>query len=184
MGGHSLAHTWFGVSCWMDKETLIVCLTQMTEYCRKLSWWVEPSAGCSWCILPQCRLLSRVQPFATPWTAANQASPSFIIFRSLLKLMSIESVMPSNHLILCHLFLLLPSIFPVTRVLSNESALCLRWAQFRLWKMYLEGLFCHEDCLIEGGRDLLGKDEILRAGGCCCCWVAQSCPTLLQPHGL
>ena len=129
MGGHSLAHTWFGVSCWMDKETLIVCLTQMTEYCRKLSWWVEPSAGCSWCILPQCRLLSRVQPFATPWTAAYQASPSFIIFRSLLKLMSIESVMPSNHLILCHP-LLLSSIFPSIWVFSYELALCIRWAKY------------------------------------------------------
>ena len=66
--------------------------------------------------------LSCVQLFATPWTAANQASLSFISW-SLLKLMSIESVIPSNHVILCHPFLLLPSIFPNIRVFSIESVL-------------------------------------------------------------
>ena len=70
--------------------------------------------------------LSHVWLFATPWTAACQASLSCISW-SLLKLMSIESVMPSNHLILCRPLLLLPSIFPSIRVLSNESALCIRW---------------------------------------------------------
>ena len=70
---------------------------------------------------------SRVRLFATPRTAAGQASLSITISRSLLKLMSIESVMPSNHLILSHPFLLLPSIFPSIRVFSNESALCIRW---------------------------------------------------------
>ena len=63
----------------------------------------------------------------TPWTAAHQASLSITNFQSLLKLMSIESVMPSNHLILCHLLLLPPSIFSSIRVFSNESALCIRW---------------------------------------------------------
>ena len=67
--------------------------------------------------------LSRVQLFVTPWTAACQASLSFTISWSLLKLMSIESVMPSNHLILCHPLLLPPTIFPSIRVFSNESAL-------------------------------------------------------------
>ena len=71
--------------------------------------------------------LSCVQPFVTPWTAACQASLSFIIFQSLLKLMSIKSVMPSNHLILCCPFLLLRSIFHSIRVFSNELALCIRW---------------------------------------------------------
>ena len=76
-------------------------------------------------------VLSRVQLFATPWTAACQASLSITNFWSLLKLMSIESVMPSNHLILCrHLLLLLPSIFPSIRVFSNESALCIRWPKY------------------------------------------------------
>ena len=64
---------------------------------------------------------------ATPWTAALQASLPVTISWSLLRFMSIESVMPSNHLILCHPLLLLPSIFPSIRVFSNESALCIRW---------------------------------------------------------
>ena len=72
-------------------------------------------------------LLSHVQLFATPWTAAHQDSLSFTISWDLLKLFSVESVMPSNHLILCHPLLLLPSIFPSIRVFSNESALRIRW---------------------------------------------------------
>ena len=70
--------------------------------------------------------LSHVRLLATPWTAARQASLCFTILQSLLKLMSLESVMPSNHLILCRPLLLLPSIFPSIRVFSNESALCIR----------------------------------------------------------
>ena len=73
--------------------------------------------------------VSRVQLFANPWTAARQASLSITNSRSLLKLMSIESMMPSNHLILCHP-LLLPSIFPRIKVFSNESALCIRWTKY------------------------------------------------------
>ena len=76
------------------------------------------------------QLLSHVQLFGTPWTAACQASLSFTISQSLLKLMSIESVMPSNHLIFCHLLLLLPSIFPSIRVFSNESALLIKWPKY------------------------------------------------------
>ena len=71
-------------------------------------------------------LLSHVWLFATPWTAARQASLSFTIFWSLLQLMSIKSVMSSNHLILCHPLLLLPEIFPSIRVFSNELALHIR----------------------------------------------------------
>ena len=74
--------------------------------------------------------LSRVWLFVTPWTAACQASLSITNSWSLLKLMSIESVMPSNHLILCHPLLLLPSIFPSIRVFSNESALHMRWPKY------------------------------------------------------
>ena len=66
----------------------------------------------------------------TPWTAAHHASLSFTISRSLLKLMSIESLMPSNHLILCRPLLLLPSIFPSIRVFSSESALHIRWPKY------------------------------------------------------
>ena len=71
------------------------------------------------------QLLSRIWLFATPWTAACQASLSFTISWSLLTLMSIELVMPSDHLILCCPLLLMPSIFPSIRVFSNESALCI-----------------------------------------------------------
>ena len=76
------------------------------------------------------QLLSRVQLFAIPWTAARQAFLSITNSQSLLKLMSIESVIPSNHLILCRPLLLLPSIFPNIRVVSNESALRIRCPKY------------------------------------------------------
>ena len=75
-------------------------------------------------------MLSYVQLFVTPWTAACQASLPIKNSQSLLKLMSIKSVMPSNHLILCHPFLLRPSILPNIRVLSNESLLWIRWPKY------------------------------------------------------
>ena len=74
--------------------------------------------------------LSRVGLFVTPWTAARQASLSITNSRNLPKLMSIESVMPSNHLTLCHPLLLLPSFFLSIRVFSNESALRIRWLKY------------------------------------------------------
>ena len=73
---------------------------------------------------------SHVPVFVTPWTSACQASLTFTISWSLLKLMSIELVMPSNHLILCHLLLLLPSIFPSIRIFSSELALRIRWPKY------------------------------------------------------
>ena len=76
------------------------------------------------------QLLSCVRLFGTPWTAARQASLSITSSRSLLKLMSIELVMPSNCLILCRPLLLLPSVFPSIRVFSNESVLCIRWPKY------------------------------------------------------
>ena len=76
-------------------------------------------------------MLSCVQLFETPWTAACQTSLSITNSQSLLKLMSIKSVMPSNHPILCHSLLFLPSIFPSTRVFSSESVLCIRWPKYR-----------------------------------------------------
>ena len=76
------------------------------------------------------QLLSRVLLFMTLWTAVFQASLSITNLWSLLKLMSIESVMPSNHLIFCRPLLLLPSIFPTIRVFSSESALCIRWPKY------------------------------------------------------
>ena len=76
------------------------------------------------------QLLSRVRLFVTPWTAACQASLSITNSRSLLRLRSIESVMPSNRLILCRPLLLLPSIFHSIKVFSNESALHIRWPEY------------------------------------------------------
>ena len=75
-------------------------------------------------------MLSRVQLFVTPWTPAHQASLSITNSQSLFKLMSIKSVMPSNHLILCHPLFLLPSIFPSIRVFSNMSVLRIRWPKY------------------------------------------------------
>ena len=86
---------------------------------------------------PQCSVqsLSCVQLFTTPWTAARQASLSITNSQSLLKLMPIESVMPSNHLILCYPLLILPSIFPSIRVFSNESVHRIRWPKY--WSLSL-----------------------------------------------
>ena len=84
--------------------------------------WLE------WCSIQS---LSHVWLFATPWTVAHQASLSFTISRSLLKLVSIKSVMPSNYLILCCPLLLPPSILPSIKVFSSESVLCIRWP--RCW---------------------------------------------------
>ena len=74
--------------------------------------------------------LSCVQLFATPWIAVHQAFLSFTVSCSLFKLMSIELVMPTNHLILCRPLLLLPSIIPSIRGFSTESGLCIRWAKY------------------------------------------------------
>ena len=78
----------------------------------------------------------------TLWTVVHQTSLSFTISQSLLKLKSIESVMPSNQLILCHPLLLLPSIFPNIRVFSNDSALCIRWAKY--WSFSFSISPCNE----------------------------------------
>ena len=114
------------------------------------SWALDPNARNKWMnevwwentgsrlgeivMLSKCgssvQSLSCIQLFATPWTAAHQASQSITNSRSLLKLMSIESVMPSNHLILCCPLLLPPSIFSSIRVFSNESVLCIRWPKY------------------------------------------------------
>ena len=88
---------------------------------------------CSLCTLlvsQSVQLLSRIWLFETPWTAACQSSLSITNSWSLFKLMSIELVMPSNYLILCHLLFLLPSIFPSMRVFPNESVLCIRWPKY------------------------------------------------------
>ena len=85
----------------------------------------------------------------TPWTTAHQASLSFTISWSLLKLMSVESVTPSYHLVLCRSFLLLPSVFPSIRVISNELALCIRWPKYNCVNcamLCLVSQFCQTLC--------------------------------------
>ena len=81
-------------------------------------------------IISSVQSLSRLQLFVTPWIAARQASLSITNSQSLLKLMSVELMMPSNHLILCRPLLLLPSVFPSIRVFSNESVLHIRWPKY------------------------------------------------------
>ena len=101
--------------------SLILFLSSYISHGRVLNWWVQFSSVQS---------LSRVQLFVTPWTTACQASLSITNFQSLPKLMSIESVIPSNRLILCCPLLLLPSIFLNIRVFSNEPVLCIRWPKY------------------------------------------------------
>ena len=88
------------------------------------------SSGVNWKHFSSVQSLSHVLLFAIPWTAACQASLSITNSWSLLKFMSIESVMPSNHLILCSPLLLLPSVFPSIRVFSSESVLHIRWPKY------------------------------------------------------
>ena len=99
--------------------------------------------------------LSHVQIFATPWNAAHQASLSITKSWSLLKLMSIESVMPSNHLILCHPLLLLPSIFPSIRVISNEWVLRIRWPKY--WSFSLSISLSNEYSVLISLDGLVGS---------------------------
>ena len=113
-----------------------------TYFCHSVVWFLDSanmmhlalvhssSLLCSIPLFSSAQSLSRVWLFATPWTAACQASLSITNSWSLLKLMSIELVMPSNHLILCCPLLLLPSIFPSIRVFSSESVLHIRWPKY------------------------------------------------------
>ena len=96
---------------------------------KNLPKWIKTPDKCTFQLVIVVQLLSCVRLFATPWTVAHQASLSITISWSLLKLMSIESVMRSNHLILC-CPLLIPSIFPSIRVFSNESAFHIRWPNY------------------------------------------------------
>ena len=96
------------------------------------AWWATDFKTVNHYIVQfnSVQLLSHVQLFVTPWAAARQASLSITNSQSLLRLLPIESVMPSNHLILCRPLLLLPSIFPSIRVFSSKSALHIRWPKF------------------------------------------------------
>ena len=107
----------------MQIESLVFYRSVLKAVIQKgLSQWLT--------IISSVQSLSHVRLFVTPWTAAHQASLSNTISQSLLKLMSIELMMPSNHLILCHPLLLPPSILPSVRVISRESVLCIRWPEY------------------------------------------------------
>ena len=110
---------------------------------------------------------SCVRLFETPWTAAHQVSLSFTIFQSLLKLMSIESVMPSRHLVLCRLLLLLPSIFFSIRVFSDESALRIRWPKYSRFGFSISIILSNEYSGLTSFRidwlDLLAVQGILKS---------------------
>ena len=98
-------------------------------HCRQILYQLSYQGSPTWSI-SSVQSLTGVRLFTTPWSAARQTSLSIINSWSLLKLMSTESLMPSNHLILCYPLLLLPSIFPSIRVFSDESALCIRWSKY------------------------------------------------------
>ena len=100
----------------------------MNELIKKNS--LEVKRGVIFAAALVVQLLSCMQLFVTPWTAARQASLSITISQSLLKLMSIELVMPSSHLILCCPLLLLPSVFPGISIFSNVLVLCIRWPKY------------------------------------------------------
>ena len=115
----------------MRSKTVAVTLIP-PEFCIRLKdfstqLWKVFSTQLSFSLSFVVHLLIHVWLFVTLWTAAHQASLSFTICQGLLRLRSIESAIPSNHLILCHPLLLQPSVFPRIRVISNESVLCIRW---------------------------------------------------------
>jgi len=118
------------IYCWWECELVKPLWQRVWRFLKKLKieLWYD-SAIPHMCIC-SIQSLSHVRLFVTPWTAARQASLSITNSRSLPRLTSIESVMPSNHLILCYPLLLLPSIFPSIRVFSNESVLHIRWPKY------------------------------------------------------
>ena len=109
---------------------------------------------------------SHVQLFVTPWTETHQASLVFTISQNLLKLMSVESVMPSNHLILCCPLPLLPLIFPSISVFSNESILCIRWPKWIITRFMNQHWADPEGWYREGGgRRVQDGEHVYTSGG-------------------
>ena len=117
-------------SCLISSIVLhTTCIKAITGK-RKRTTYYCPEPVRLLCLGLVVQLLGCVRLFVTPWTAAHRSSLSFTVSQSLLKLTSIESVIPSNHLILCHPLFLLPSILPSVGVFSSESALCIRWPKY------------------------------------------------------
>ena len=123
--------------------------------------------------------VSRVWLLATPWTAAHRASLSFPISQNFLRLMSIDSVMPSNHLILCRPLLFLPSIFPSIRVFSNESALRIGWPKYRSFSFSISP--SNEYSWLISFRII---DVMISDNGCGICVHVAAFPTLLVFRGI
>ena len=128
-------HNWqlvesFDMETWIWRASGKVACWFLTVWKEGCSPHIVQGSGMCMCVCIVVQLLVSVRLFATPWTIVHQASLSFTISWSLLKLMSIELVMTSNHLILYCPLRLLPSIFPSIRVFSNESALCIRWPKY------------------------------------------------------
>ena len=124
--------------------------------------------------------LSHVRLFATPWTAALQTSLSITNSQSLLKFVSTESVMPSNHLILCHPRLLPPSIFPSIRVFSNKSVLCIRWPKYWSFSFNIDPSSDYSG-LISFRMDWWDLLEVQGITVAAAAESPQSCPTLWDP---
>ena len=103
---------------------------QRVSVCSRIFCTRSPLSGTPYNIISSVQSFSHVSLFVTPWTAAHQASLSITNSQSLLKLMSMELVLPPNYLILCRPLLLLPSVFLGIRVFSNESVLCIRWPKY------------------------------------------------------
>ena len=143
----TLAYSWFYLDFSQtpeEKVALIIFAIDSWLHGLWNNYWETPFSS--------VQSLSHAWLFATPWTAAIQDSLSFIISCSLLKLMSIESVMSSNHLILCCPLLLLPSIFPSIRVFSNEWALHIRWPMYWSFSLSISHSNEHPWLLIEIGK--------------------------------
>ena len=128
---------WVMLNHWTERKYSIMFMfifglnTCTTHSIHNLVWfYINFHIKMPYLIVVVVQLLSHVQLVVTPWTAAHQAFLSITNSQSLLKLMSIELMMPSNHLILCPPFVLLPSIFPSSRVFSNESVLRIRWPKY------------------------------------------------------
>ena len=132
----NFSQLYLGYFVWESNSTKAMCF--QCNISRSIWYWFVLVVSLI-VIVVQSR--SRVQCFATPWTAPCQASLSFTNSRSSLKLMSIESMIPSNHLVLCCPLLLLPSIFSSIRVFSNESTLFIRWASASVLPMNTQDYF-------------------------------------------
>ena len=150
---------------WEERAGGNHCLMGLAfQFCR-MKRVLETSNGDGPVQFSSVQSLSRVRLFVTPWTVARQASLSITNSWSLLKLMTIESVMPSNHLILCHPLLLLPSVFPSIKVFSSESAFHIRWPKY--WSFSFSSSRSNEYSVLISFRidwfDLLAVQGTLRS---------------------